>query len=256
VIEARSGHVLYSQHDDERRGIASTTKLMTAYVALRHAALGRRLTVQPYSPAPEETTAGLVPGQRLDVKDLLKAMLLPSGGDAANTLAVDLGGSRARFIGWMNLAARRLHLRDTHYSTPVGLDTYGNYSTARDLARLTQTLMRDPVFAQIVNSPSARLTDGQVVHNRNDLVGRYSYVVGVKTGHTSLAGYCLVGAARRRGTLVISVVLGEPSESARDADTLALLHYGLGHVRRLAPRRHHSHRLFPAGGEGRRAFAA
>lgn len=226
VVDAGSGRVLYSERDRERRGITSTTKLMTAYVALAHSTPGRRLTVQPYTPAAGETVAGLRPGERLDVKDLLKAMLLPSGGDAAHTLAVDLGGSSARFVAWMNAAARRLGLGDTHYATPVGLDTYGNYSTALDLARLTRTLLEDPVFAAIVDRHSARLTDGRVVVNRNDLVGRYSDVIGVKTGHTSLAGYCLVGAARADGKMVISVVLGDPSERARDSDTLALLRYG------------------------------
>lgn len=237
VIEADSdtpsdtGRVIYSNHHThQRRAIASTTKLMTAYVALAHATLGHRLTVQPYTASPGETVAGLPVGRRLDVNDLLKAMLLPSGGDAAHTLAVDLAGSTERFVGWMNEAAARLGLRDTHYLTPVGLDTPGNHSSAGDLARLALVLMREPAFARIVRLHSARLTDGQVVVNRNDLVGRYSYVLGVKTGHTNGAGYCLVGAARRRGETLISVVLGEPSEASRDADTLALLRYGLARV--------------------------
>jgi D-alanyl-D-alanine carboxypeptidase (penicillin-binding protein 5/6) len=236
VIEADTDATIYSRRAQERLPIASTTKLMTAYVALAHATPGRVLTVQPYTPAPEETVAGLVPGQRLTVADLLKAMLLPSGGDAAHTLAVDLGGgSLARFVGWMNTAAGRLHMRDTHYSTPVGLDTPGNYSTAADLAQLARALLQNPVFAQIVALPSARLTDGQVVVNRNDLVGRFPYVVGVKTGHTADAGYCLVGAARRDGATIISVVLGDPSEATRDSDTLALLRHGLSLYRRSEP---------------------
>lgn len=225
------GSVVYSNHHThERRAIASTTKLMTAYVALSHATLGHRLIVQPYTASPGETVAGLPVGRQLDVNDLLKAMLLPSGGDAAHTLAVDLAGSTDRFVDWMNAAAARLGLRDTHYSTPVGLDTPGNYSSTGDLARLALTLMRIPAFARIVGMHSARLTDGQVVVNRNDLVGRYPYVIGVKTGHTGDAGYCLVGAAQRRGMTVISVVLGDPSEAARDADTLSLLRYGLARV--------------------------
>jgi serine-type D-Ala-D-Ala carboxypeptidase (penicillin-binding protein 5/6) len=235
VIEADNDTPIYSLRADERRSIASTTKLMTAYVALQHASPGRVLTVQPYTPAPEETVAGLVPGQRLTVADLLRAMLLPSGGDAAHTLAVDLGGSAERFLSWMNSAARRLRMRGTHYSTPVGLDTYGNYSTARDLAQLALTLMRNSTFAHIVAQSSARLTDGQVVPNRNDLVGRYPYVIGIKTGHTSAAGYCLVGAGRSDGVTVISVVLGDPSEATRDADTLALLRYGLASYHRVEP---------------------
>lgn len=235
VIEADTGAVIYSYRSTQRRAIASTTKLMSAYVTLEHAQPDRVLTVQPYTPAPEETVAGLRAGQRLSVSELLKAMLLPSAGDAANTLAVDLGGSVGRFVDWMNASARRLHLHDTHYSTPVGLDTPGNYSTAADLARLTRVLMRNPTFAQIVDLPSARLHDGQPLVNRNDLVGRFGYVTGVKTGHTAQAGYCLVGAASEGGVKLISVVLGDGSESARDSDTLSLLHYGFELYRRSQP---------------------
>jgi serine-type D-Ala-D-Ala carboxypeptidase (penicillin-binding protein 5/6) len=227
--------VLYSHDAEERRAIASTTKMMTAYVAITHASSGRVLTVQPYTPAPGETVAGLVPGQRLTVRDLLKAMLLPSGGDAAHTLAVDLAGSTARFVDWMNNAARRLRLGATHYATPVGLDTPGNYSTAEDLARLAMVLMRNSTIAGVVGLHSARLSDGQLMINHNDLVGRYPFVIGVKTGHTADAGYCLVGAARHGGSLVLSVVLGDPSEATRDADTLTLLRYGLGHLRPVEP---------------------
>jgi D-alanyl-D-alanine carboxypeptidase (penicillin-binding protein 5/6) len=234
-VVSGSAQVLYARSSYERRAIASTTKLMTAYVAIAHASAGRVLTVQPYVASPGETVAGLAAGQRLTVRDLLKAMLLPSGGDAAHTLAVDLAGSTSRFVGWMNAAAVRLHLRHTHYSTPVGLDTPGNYSSAGDLARLALVLLRNQTVAGVVDEHSARLTDGQVVVNRNDLVGRYPFVVGVKTGHTTEAGYCLVGAARRGDAVVVSVVLGDPSEGARDADSLTLLRYGLGHLRPVSP---------------------
>jgi D-alanyl-D-alanine carboxypeptidase (penicillin-binding protein 5/6) len=234
-VVSDSDKVLYARSPYERRAIASTTKMMTAYVAITHASPGHVLTVQPYTASPGETVAGLVPGQRLTVRDLLKAMLLPSGGDAAHTLAVDLAGSTSRFVGWMNAAAGRLRMRHTHYSTPVGLDTPGNYSSVSDLARLAMVLMRNQTIAGVVGEHSARLTDGQVVINHNDLVGRYPFVVGVKTGHTSAAGYCLVGAARRGDSVVISVVLGDSSEGTRDQDTLTLLRYGLAHLRPVEP---------------------
>lgn len=230
VVSGRE-QVLYARNPYERRAIASTTKMMTAYVAITHSSAGRVLTVQPYTASPGETVAGLVSGQRLTVRDLLKAMLLPSGGDAAHTLAVDLAGSTERFVGWMNSAAVRLRLRHTHYSTPVGLDTPGNYSSAGDLARLALVLLRNQTVAGIVDQHKARLTDGQVVINHNDLVGRYPFIVGVKTGHTNGAGYCLVAAARRGDSVVVSVVLDDSSEGTRDADTLTLLRYGLGHLR-------------------------
>jgi D-alanyl-D-alanine carboxypeptidase (penicillin-binding protein 5/6) len=229
-IVSGTEEVLYAHNPYERRAIASTTKMMTAYVAITHASAGQVLRVQPYRASPGETVAGLVAGQKLTVRDLLKAMLLPSGGDAAHTLAVDLAGSTSRFVGWMNAATRRLRMRHTHYSTPVGLDTPGNYSSAGDLARLAMVLMRNQTVAGVVGEHSEHLTDGQVMINHNDLVGRYPFVVGVKTGHTSDAGYCLVGAARRGNAVLISVVLGDPSEGVRDADTLTLLRYGLRHL--------------------------
>lgn len=234
-VVSGSDEVLYARNLYERRAIASTTKLMSAYVAITRTSVGRVLTVQPYRASPGETVAGLVAGQRLTVRDLLKAMLLPSGGDAAHTLAVDLAGSTGRFVGWMNAAARRLRMRHTHYSTPVGLDTPGNYSSVVDLARLAMVLMRNQTVAGIVGEHSMRLTDGQVMINHNDLVGRYPFVVGVKTGHTADAGYCLVGAAYSGSAVVISVVLGDPSEGTRDADTLTLLRYGLAHLRPHPP---------------------
>jgi serine-type D-Ala-D-Ala carboxypeptidase (penicillin-binding protein 5/6) len=241
VIEARADGrsdddaVLYGRAFDQRRAIASTTKMMTALVAIEHAPPDRVLTEQPYTPAPEETTAGLPVGLHLTVRELLEAMLLPSGGDAAHTLAVDLAGSTERFVGWMNADARRLGLRHTHYSTPVGLDTPGNYSSAADLARLAVALLRNPTLADVVDERSAVLADGQTMVNRNDLLRDYPWVIGVKTGHTTDAGYCLVGAARHGDDLVIGVALGDPSEAARDADTLALLRYGLSHLRRIEP---------------------
>ncbi len=222
------GTVVYARNANQERAIASTTKLMTAYVTLAREPLTRVLTVQPYAAGPGESLAGIVAGERLTVADLLRAMLLPSGNDAAHTLAVDVGGSVGRFVAMMNADAHKLGLGRTHYATPVGLDTSpGNYSTASDLARLASVLMGNAFFARTVDRTRARLADGRVVANRDTLVGQYPFVVGVKTGHTNDAGYCLVGAARRGGVNLVSVVLGDPSEGARNADTLALLRYGL-----------------------------
>ncbi|HEU0317728.1 MAG TPA: D-alanyl-D-alanine carboxypeptidase family protein [Solirubrobacteraceae bacterium] len=227
LVERDLGTTIYARRADVPVPVASETKLMTAYVALARAPLTRILTALPYTPTGSETVAGLRAGQRLSVGALLSAMLLPSGADAADALAIGLAGSNARFVGWMNRAARALHLRETHFATDVGLDTPGNYSSARDLATLTAALLRNPFFARTVARSRATLPTGLTVVNRNDLVGRYAFVVGVKTGHTNQAGYCLVGAGRQDGVNVISVELGDPSEGTRDADTLALLRYGL-----------------------------
>jgi D-alanyl-D-alanine carboxypeptidase (penicillin-binding protein 5/6) len=228
LVERDVGVTLFAQQANRQLPIASLTKLMTAYVALQHAKLNTILTVRPYTAAASETVAGIVGGERLSLATLLTAMLLPSGGDAAHTLAYDLGGgSSTRFVGWMNSSAASLGMSATSYTTPVGLDTPGNHSSPSDLALLAQALMRNATFARTVARPRATLIDGRHVKNTNLLVGRYKFVVGIKTGHTAAAGYCLVGAGSSGGANFISVVLGDPSEATRDGDTLKLLRYGM-----------------------------
>jgi D-alanyl-D-alanine carboxypeptidase (penicillin-binding protein 5/6) len=241
LVDQRSGEVLYAKNPDERNEIASTTKLMTADLALEHTQPTQVLTSPGYSGASAESVIGLRKGERMTVHDLLRALLLESANDAAYTIAVRLGGSEGEFVDQMNAQASALGLGSTHYENPIGLDDAANYSTARDLAKLASRLMGDPRFAGIVSLPSAALTSGsheRIVHNRNLLVGRYRFVNGVKTGHTSKAGYCLVGSATAKGAHVVSVVLHDPSESARDDDTLALLQYGLAQYRRVRPLAH------------------
>jgi D-alanyl-D-alanine carboxypeptidase (penicillin-binding protein 5/6) len=228
LIDTDTGTTLFSLRPDARVPIASTTKLMTAYVTLEYESLKHVFVDQPYSPSPDESLAGLTPGVHYTVADLLRAMLIPSGGDAANTLALGVGGgSMSHFIALMNTTAKQLGLTDTHYTTAVGLDTPGNYSTAANLATLTQYLLRNAFFAKVVDEPRWVLPDGLVLKNTDDLVGAYPFVVGVKTGHTQDAGYCLVGAASWHGVHLLSVVLGDPSIATRDADTLTLLRFGL-----------------------------
>jgi D-alanyl-D-alanine carboxypeptidase (penicillin-binding protein 5/6) len=176
----------------------------------------------------------------MTVHDLFVAMLLPSADDAAYDLAFNVGrGSVARFVAMMNADAHRLGLTQTHYSTPIGLDTPGNYSSASDLLKLAGYLLdRYPLFAQVVGLRSAVLHSGnhiRVVANRNDLVGRVPWIHGVKTGHTLDAGYVLVALGRRDGMALESAVLGTSSEAARDQNTLALLDWGFANFRLAKP---------------------
>jgi D-alanyl-D-alanine carboxypeptidase (penicillin-binding protein 5/6) len=236
VVDADSGAVLYEKNPDRRRMIASTTKLMTALLALRSTKPAEVLRAAPYQAGAAESTLGLEAGERMTARDLLRALLLPSANDAAATLARGISGSEDAFVARMNAEARRLGLRGTSYANPIGLDDPRNYSTARDLATLARTLLRDRTFAGIVDLPRARLESGarpRTVLNRNRLVRERPFVDGVKTGHTLQAGYVLVGAAHRGPARVVSVVLGEPSESARDAETLKLLRYGLTRYERV-----------------------
>jgi len=228
LIARGSGKILFAERANNELPIASTTKLMTALVTVEREQAADTLVEQPYTAGLGESLADVPAGGRLGLADMLRAMLLPSGNNVAYSLALDVGGTIPRFVSMMNGLAALLDLGRTHFTTPIGLDTPGdNYSTATDLARLARVVLRDPLIAKIVDQPSARLADGVVVHNRNDLVGAYRWVVGVKTGSTQDAGYCLVAAASLNGVHLISVVLGAPSEAARDADTLALLRYGL-----------------------------
>jgi serine-type D-Ala-D-Ala carboxypeptidase (penicillin-binding protein 5/6) len=173
----------------------------------------------------------------MTVQDLLEALLLESANDAAVDLAQGVAGSREAFVQQMNDRAEQLGLDHTSYANPIGLDDPANYSSARDLASLARTLLRNRRFARIVDSPEATLESGshvRVVQNRNDLVASYPWVNGVKTGYTQNAGNVLVGAGERGPRArVISVVLGEPSEAARDADTLTLLRWGLDRFKRV-----------------------
>ena len=244
VVDARDGTVMFEKRPDNERSIASTTKLMTALLALERAKPNDVFTAPAYNAMPAESRINLRPGERMTVHDLLEALLLESANDAAVTLAEGVSGSREAFVEEMNARAADLGLEHTSYANPIGLDEAGNYSSARDLATLTRVLLRRPRFARIVDMPEAELESGErprVVENRNDLLASYPWVSGVKTGYTLNAGNVLVGAARGPGgARVISVVLGEPSEAARDQETLTLLRWGLARfhrVRVLDPRR-------------------
>jgi D-alanyl-D-alanine carboxypeptidase (penicillin-binding protein 5/6) len=229
LIEPSSGEVLWSRAADRRRSIASTTKLMTALLVLEHSKLSDVVPAANYRALPVESKINLRPGERMTVADLLRALLVYSANDAAVTLAQHVGGSRPAFVRLMNKRARELKLTGTHYGNPVGLDDPANYSTARDLVKLTERLWRFKFFRRTVNRESIKLKSGdhpRSYDNRNKLVQRFRWIDGVKTGHTQQAGWVLVGAGGRSGVQLFSAVLGTPSEVARDADTLALLRYG------------------------------
>jgi D-alanyl-D-alanine carboxypeptidase (penicillin-binding protein 5/6) len=237
VVEQGTGQVLYGVNANRELPIASTTKLMTALVTLERVhRLSTVFTYPDYHVAAVDSQIGLAPGERMTVHDLLLALMLPSADDAAEDLAYNVGGgSVARFIAMMNAEARRLGLAHTHYSTPIGLDTPGNHSTAADLVKLAgYDLEHSRYFARIVALPHAVLHSGNYrrsVINRNDLVGRYPWINGVKTGHTYDAGYVLVASGRRHGMTLISAVLGTAGEASRDANALAVLNYGFANFR-------------------------
>jgi D-alanyl-D-alanine carboxypeptidase (penicillin-binding protein 5/6) len=211
---------------------------MTALVTLERAKLSQVLTTVPYRALPVESVIGLRGGERMTVADLLRGLLLASANDAAATLAERVGGSNRGFVALMNRRARELGLTHTHYANAIGLDALGNYSSAEDLVKLTLILRRNAFFRAVTDLPRATLHSGsheRTIVNRNLLVRAVPEVNGVKTGHTNTAGYILVASAAKNGITVISVVLDEPSEAARDQDSLALIRYGLGRYHRAKP---------------------
>ncbi len=230
LVEPATGDIVFSRDAHDRRPIASTTKLMTALITLDRASLDDVMTTVPYHGAPAESVAGFSAGEKVTVRDLLRALMVTSANDAAATLATRIGGSQKAFVAMMNRRARELKLTDTHYANPIGLDDARNYSSATDLVKLTLILRQNRFFREITDEGRVTLHSGthpRTFNNRNALVREVPYVNGVKTGHTNRAGYLLVGSATRQGVTVASAVLGEPSEAARDRDSLALLRYGL-----------------------------
>ena len=215
--------------------IASTTKLMTAWVVLHELPLDKIVRAASYQATPGESLLGLRAGQRISVRDLLYGMVLVSGNDAAYDLALAAAGSEARFVRQMNMGAAALGLTDTHYANPIGLDQRGNYSSARDLASLAQQLLEIPAFARIAASRSAilrSLRPPRRISSINQLLRMAPWVNGVKTGHTTGAEYVLVGSGRRKGVELISDAIGAPTDEDRFSDNLRLLDYGFSLYRR------------------------
>jgi D-alanyl-D-alanine carboxypeptidase (penicillin-binding protein 5/6) len=229
LVDAADGERLAARAATRPVAIASATKLMTAHLALDELPLERRLEAPAYQALPAESILGLRAGERISVRDLLYALLLESANDAAVTIAEGVAGSVPAFVREMNREAEALGLERTHYDNPIGLDSLSNRSTAADLVELTLRLRGNRLFRRVVDTAEATVQTDQrslTVANRNTLVLRVPWINGVKTGHTLDAGYVLVGSGTRKETTLVSVVLGAPSESARDADTLELLDWG------------------------------
>jgi D-alanyl-D-alanine carboxypeptidase (penicillin-binding protein 5/6) len=211
LIDARTGHVLWMRHPHQRRAVASQTKLMTVHLAER--SKGRVFRVPRAVRGLAGETLGLVPGTRVRTRDMLAAAIVESANDAAVALAVHRAGSVRRFVALMNKEARRLRLRDTHYSNPSGIVDAGNRSSAWDVAQMARLVLHDHRLARLVGSKVVVSSTGQDYVNTNKLLWTYSGAIGVKTGYTTASGLTLSAAATRHGRTLIAVVLGAyPSE--------------------------------------------
>ena len=210
VIDADTGETLFEQNADSRLPMASTTKIMTALVALGEGDLDRVYIVKPEYAAAEGSSMYLKAGETLSLRDTLYGLMLASGNDAAVAIAGECGGMTA-FVGKMNAKAAELGLMDTHFDNPNGLPSDTHYTTAHELAKITAAALKDPVFRQIVSTKSCTVS-GHALSNHNRLLSMYDGAIGVKTGYTRAAGRCLVSAAERNGRTIIAVTLNDPND--------------------------------------------
>jgi len=244
LLDVESNSVLYHKNSDEHIAPASTTKMLTALTVLEYCSLDEKFTVgkEINLIASDSSVAGLKQGEKLTVKQLLVALLLPSGNDAAYTLAVNAGKKIAdnngltaqkavkAFVDAMNQKAREIGAASSHFATPDGYDANGQYTTAADLAQIAKACLKNKALSEIVSRYriSDTLSSGREVTylNTNELINPaglyyYSNVVGLKTGHSGAAGYCLVSAATIKGKTYICVIMGG-SENGRFSDSLKI----------------------------------
>ena len=223
LMEAGSGRVIYEQNAHDRRLIASTTKLMTALVALESGVeLSREITVSPRWVGVEGSSIYLRAGEKLTLETLLYGMLLRSGNDAALAVAEVCGGSEEAFVAGMNEKAAELGMVDSHFANPSGLNDEEHYSTAYDMALLARACLKNELLREMVSTRSISL-EGRSFTNHNKLLWQYQGCIGLKTGYTEKAGRTLVSAAEREGMTLICVTLSDPNDWA---DHAALFDYG------------------------------
>lgn len=228
VYDVGSQQWLAEEDADGARPVGSLMKLLTAYVVMQTGDLTHIATVPPMQLDPAESAIGLYEGQQLPRDVLLRAELIVSANDAAHTLAVDVGGSEDAFVAMMNEAAQSLGMTHTVAVNSVGLDAEGAHSSARDMVTIANILMRDATFRATVARTDARM-NGHRFNATNKLLTSYEGATGVKTGHTTAAGYCLVASATRDGRDVMVAVLGAPTDKARIDGASTLLDWAFTH---------------------------
>jgi serine-type D-Ala-D-Ala carboxypeptidase (penicillin-binding protein 5/6) len=234
VMNGANGEVLLARGAHQRLPIASITKLMTALVAIERTKPGDDVVIDPDAVGVTGSTIRLRAGERLKVRDLLAAALIQSANDSAVALAEHVGPN---FVTLMNRRAQALGLQETNFVRPDGLDVSGHYSSAWDVTELGRAAMREPLIRQLVRRESASISGGRTLHTWNDLLGEFPGVYGVKTGHTTAAGWSQVAVARGNGVTIYATILGSPSRSVRNADLEELLGWGMSRydVVQLAP---------------------
>lgn len=237
LITADTKTVIFSKNEREKRGMASTTKIMTAVLALEKAMPQRYVTVKAEDVAVEGTSVGLKGGDKITLWGLVAAMLLESGNDAANATATAVSGDREAFLKLMNEKAASLGMVDTHFENPSGLPSEKHYSTAYDMALLASYAVSIPEFTEICSEKKLSVSFGapereHIFTNHNKLLSLYEGAFGIKTGFTKSSGRCLVSAVKKDGVTLIAVTLNAPDDWN---DHIKLYEYGFSCIEKILP---------------------
>ena len=228
VIDRNSNQVLVGKNENQKRKMASTTKIMTATIIIENCNLSDVVEISKKTANTGGSRLGLKYQDKISVKDLLYGLMLCSGNDCAVALAEHCAGSVEAFAEKMNKKAIELNLSNSHFVTPHGLDSDEHYTTAYELALLTNYALQNKTFAQIVNTTNYTVTIngyGKSIHNTNELLGSLDGVYGVKTGFTNGANRCLVTSCKRNNMDIICVVLGADTKNFRTKDSIKLIEY-------------------------------
>ena len=232
VMEKQTRTVLFAQNEDEELPMASTTKIMSALVVLENCALDEVVTITEESTLIEGSSIYMVTGEKLTVEELLYAMLMESGNDAANALAIHTAGSEDDFAAMMNEKAAQLELKHTHFDNASGLDGETHFTTAKELALITCEAMKYKTFCDIAATEYKKIPKngelgGRTLTNHNRLLKMYEGANGVKTGYTMSSGRSLVSSATRDGSTLIAVTIRDPNDWQ---DHERLLDYGFSQI--------------------------
>lgn len=217
VVCADTLEIVYSKNMNEQLSMASTTKIMSAIIALEYGAVDEPITVTNDMIAVEGSSIGLVDGDEISLKTLVKGMLLESGNDAANAVAYIVGGNIPSFVAMMNNKAKEIGMNSTSFETPSGLDGENHYSTAFDMAVLGAYAIKNPEFRSVCQDESDVVYYGnppyrRVFTNHNKLLDLYDGAFGIKTGFTKKSGRCLVSAVRKDDKTLVAVTLNAPDD--------------------------------------------
>lgn len=231
VMDGVTGRILAAKNADERRAVASTQKILTALVAMDSGPLSDPVTVEQADTRVEPSKVYIREGETYTRVALLKALMVKSGNDVAKAIARDVAGSEEAFVSRMNAKALSLGMTNSHFKNPHGLTEEGQYSSARDIAKLAQAAYQSPVIRSFVRTKSYTFSrpsgETKTLTNTNQLLDKVPYCTGMKTGTTRASGRCLVSTGELNGRLTIVVVLGASSGTVLYKDSEALLRWSL-----------------------------